>query len=141
MKITRFEPWSYVDLIHRDLQRKNRSDPATAAADWAPAVDIIEEKERFVLRADVPGVSPEDIELSMDGAVLTVAGVRHAQEHGEDTKLQRAERSSGRFSRRFTLPETTDASKIAAKIGNGLLEVSIPKLAQVQPRRITVEAA
>ncbi len=138
MKITRFEPWSYVDLIHRDLQRENRSEATTQ---WAPAVDIIEEKERFVLRADLPGVRPEDVELSMDAAVLTVAGVRHAEERGEDTRLQRTERSSGRFSRRFTLPESTDTGKVAAKISNGLLEVSIPKLAQTQPHRITVEAA
>ena len=138
MKIARFEPWPYVDLLQRDLSRATaRKDPA----EWAPAVDIIEEKGRFLLRADVPGVSPADVEVSMDAGVLTVSGVRNAEERSEDTELQRTERLTGRFSRRFTLPETTDADGITAKISTGILEVVIPKLPEVQARRITVEAA
>ena len=138
MKIARFEPWPYVDLLQRDLNRAAaRKDPA----EWTPAVDIIEEKGRFLLRADVPGVSPTDVDVSMDAGVLTVSGVRNAEERNEDTELQRTERLTGRFSRRFTLPETTDADGITARISNGILEVVIPKLPEVQARRITVEAA
>ncbi len=138
MKIARFEPWPYVDALNREQLRTPRNADAT---EWVPAVDIIEEKGRFLLRADVPGVAATDIELSMDAGVLTVSGVRHAEERDEDAGLQRAERSSGRFLRRFTLPETIDADRIAAKSSNGILEVSIPKLPEVQARRITVEAA
>jgi len=138
MRIARFEPWTTVDLLHRNL---NRPAPREAAPQWIPAVDIIEEKERFVLRADVPGVNPEAIDISMDAGVLTVSGVRHAEERGEDTDVQRAERSTGRFFRRFTLPETADAEGIAAKSSNGILEVVIPKLPEAKARRITVEAA
>lgn len=138
MKIARFEPWPYVDLLQRDLSRgAARKDPA----EWAPAVDILEEKGRFLLRADVPGVRPTDVDVSMDAGVLTVSGVRNAEEHSEDTDLRRTERLTGRFSRRFTLPETTDADGITARISNGILEVVIPKLPEVQSRRITVEAA
>jgi len=138
MKIARFEPWPYVDVLNRDQLRVPRREGVT---DWVPAVDIIEEKGRFLLRADVPGVAAADIEVSMDAGVLTVSGVRQAEEKGEDDGIQRAERSSGRFQRRFTLPETVDTDRIAAKSNNGILEVSIPKLPEVQARRITVEAA
>ncbi|MDH5454723.1 MAG: Hsp20/alpha crystallin family protein, partial [Gammaproteobacteria bacterium] len=70
MNIARFEPWNFVDLLHRDLDRlaTQRTVPGSAenpVADWVPAVDIIEEKDRYVLRADVPGVRPEDIDVSM----------------------------------------------------------------------------
>ena len=138
MRIARFEPWPAMDLLQRDL---HRATPRAATVGWKPAVDIIEEKDRFLLRADVPGVNAADIDVSMDAGVLTISGVRLAEELGEDTDIRRTERSTGRFSRRFTLPETTDAESISAKSSNGILEVVIPKLPEVQARRITVEAA
>ena len=146
MNIARFEPWSYVDLLHRDLDRfaarrvASNSDHSPVT-DWVPAVDIVEENDRFVLRADVPGVSPEDIDVSMDAGVLSVSGERHAIAPAEDTGVQRIERATGRFLRRFTLPETADAEEIAAKCAKGILEVTIPKTPEIKARRITVEAA
>jgi HSP20 family protein len=146
MNIRRFEPWSIVDMLHRDLDRlAARQFPAgdseAVVTDWVPAVDIIEEKDRFVLRADVPGVNPADIEVSMDAGVLTIAGQRVQESHGEDAGLQRMERASGRFFRRFSLPDTADAENVSAQCRNGILEVSIPKQPQVQARRIEVQAA
>ena len=146
MNIARFEPWSFADLLHRDLDRlaQQRSLPGNdgnPVDDWVPAVDIIEEKSRFMLRADVPGVDPENIDVSMDNGVLSVSGERLAIAPEEDTGVQRIERATGRFLRRFTLPETVDAEAIAAKCANGILEVTIPKAPEIQSRRITVEAA
>jgi len=146
MNIARFEPWNFVDLLHRDLDRMVGNRAAAAAeqnpaADWVPAVDILEEKDRFVLRADVPGVNPEEIDVSMDNGILSVSGQRHAPAPTEDTARQRIERATGRFLRRFTLPETVDAEGISARCTNGILEVSIPKAAEIKARRITVEAA
>tara|TARA_R110002096_G_scaffold223000_1_gene411962 strand:+ start:20476 stop:20892 length:417 start_codon:yes stop_codon:yes gene_type:complete len=138
MKFARFEPWSYVDFPQRDLRQPVRN---AAASQWRPAVDIIEDKERFLLRADVPGVRPEDIEITMDAGILTLSGVRHASTTDDEAKLRRTERVAGTFSRQFTLPESTDADSIGAKCRDGILEVSIPKLPEVQPRQITVEAA
>jgi HSP20 family protein len=138
MKITRFEPWSYVDLMHRDLKR---SSPDQRTAQWVPATDIIEEESQFSLRADLPGVRPQDIEITMDVGVLTVSGVRQTDERDESAKLRRSERVSGRFSRQFTLPESTDADKIKAKSSNGILEIVIPKLPEIAARQISVEAA
>jgi HSP20 family protein len=146
MNITRFEPWSIVDLLHRDLDRLAArrlplNDTEGAVTDWVPAVDIIEEKDRFVLRADVPGVEPADIEVSMDAGVLSVSGQRYEEARSEDAGMQRVERVSGRFFRRFSLPDTADAESVKAHSKNGILEVTIPKLPEVQARRIEVEAA
>lgn len=144
MNLTRFEPWSLVDLLHRDLdrlatRRLGSVNGEQSVADWVPAVDVVEEKERFVLRADVPGVDPKDIDVSMDGGVLTVAGERRNEAETVEDGVKRIERFSGRFYRRFTLPDTADAEGISARSENGILEVSIPKQPEVRARRITVE--
>ena len=144
MNLTRFEPWSLVDLMHRDLdrlasRRLGHNNDEQSVADWVPAVDIVEEKDRFVLRADVPGVDPKDIDVSMDSGVLSVSGERKSETESDADGVRRIERFSGRFYRRFTLPDTADAENISARSQNGILEVSIPKLAVVQARRITVE--
>ena len=138
MRIARFEPWSYIDLLNRDFGRTAAEDSART---WSPAVDILEEKDCFLLRADLPGVNPADIDISMDAGVLTVSGVRQGEERSEDTAVQRVERASGKFSRRFTLPETVDADGITAKQHNGILEVIIPKQPEMKARKVTVEAA
>ena len=145
MNLTRFEPWSIVDLLHRDLDRltsRRLSNGAeeNSVADWVPAVDIVEEKDRFLLRADVPGVDPTAIEVSMDAGVLSVSGERKSESVSEHDGFRRVERASGRFLRRFTLPDTADADGITAASSNGILEVSIPKRPEIQARRITVEA-
>lgn len=146
MNVVRFEPWSIADLMHRDFdrfanRRFGRADVETPVTDWAPAVDIVEEKDRFILRADVPGVAAADIEVSMEDGVLTIAGERHTEKHENVEGVKRFERVSGKFYRRFSLPDTADAEGISAKSTNGILEVSIPKQPEVQPRRITVEVA
>ena len=146
MHLTRFEPWSIVDLLHRDLDRVALSrfgndENENPVANWVPAVDIVEEKNRFVLHADVPGVDPKNIDVSMDAGVLSVSGERETENVSDENGFRRIERASGRFFRRFNLPDTADAKSITAKSSNGILEVSIPKSPEVQARRISVEAA
>ncbi len=146
MNIRRYEPWSIFDLMQRELspysgRRAALNDENNTVADWVPAVDIVEGKDKFVLTADVPGVDPADIEVSMDAGVLSVSGERRSETSDETDGLKRVERISGKFYRRFTLPETADAEGIAAKSSNGILEVTIPKQPEIQARRITVEAA
>lgn len=130
MGLVQFQPWSLVDRIGRENQRG-----------WAPAVDIFEEKDRFVVRADLPGVDAADIEINMENGILSVAGERRSEERSEFAGVARYERAVGRFLRRFALPDTADADAISARSSNGILEITIPKQAAVQPRRITVEAA
>jgi HSP20 family protein len=156
MNVTRFEPWSLINRLHRDLRYLDQGyfdqvggrglgfgqeNGEQSVADWIPAVDIIEEKDRFVLRADLPGVSANDIDISMDKGLLTIAGERRQEKSEQAEGLHRVERATGRFYRRFSLPETVDADGIAAKSVNGILEVAIPKQPQVQARRISVEAS
>ena len=149
MNITRFEPWTLINHLHRDLdQIASRrfgiaagDDDGHTVADWVPAVDIIEEKDRFVLRADVPGVKPEDIDVNMENGVLSVAGERVHEATASKDGLRRVERVSGKFYRRFTLPESAQADEISARSSDGILEVVIPKQPEVQARRITVKAA
>ena len=146
MTITRVEPWTYLDLLHRDLDRlvggrQASRDDQNSVADWVPAVDIVEENDRFVLRADVPGVKAGDIDVSMDNGILSVSGERHAIAMDDEAGVSRIERATGRFLRRFTRPETANPEGIGAKYADGILEVTIPKAPEVQARRITVEAA
>ena len=146
MNITRFEPWTLLNLMHRDLEgfagrQYGLDDNGSTVADWVPLVDVIEQKDRFVLRADLPGVSPDDIDVSMEKGVLSLSGERTLQDSDEIEGMKRVERVSGKFYRRFNLPETTDAEGISARSANGILEISIPKAPQVQARRISVEAA
>ena len=145
MNITRYEPWSLLNLMQRDFERATgqygSGDVSTSVADWVPAVDIVEEKDRFVLRADLPGVSADDIDVNMDDDVLSLSGERSLETNSEVDGLRRVERASGKFYRRFSLPETANAEEISAKSANGILEISIPKVPQTQARRITVEAA
>jgi len=149
MNITRFEPWSLLDAVQRDFDRLggrpaasiNRASNGEVVTDWVPAVDVIEEKDRFVLRADVPGVKPEDIEVSMENGVLSVSGHRHEETTEVGDGIRRVERISGRFFRRFSLPDVALADDVSAQTKDGILEVAIPKRPEVKARRIAVEAA
>ena len=108
---------------------------------WIPSVDIHEEAERFLVVADVPGVEGKDIEITAEKGVLTVRGERRSEKKATEDGYTRVERASGSFLRRFTLPETADAEAIKASHVNGVLEISIPKRPQEQPRRISIQAA
>jgi HSP20 family protein len=145
MNIHRYEPWSIMNRLHRDLDRllvpAIGEDSPQNVIEWAPHVDIREEKDRFVLHADLPGVEAKNIEVSLDKGILTLRGHRELETRDEKAGFRRIERVSGEFFRRFTLPDTADSQSVRAKHANGVLEVIIPKQAQVMPRRIEVEAA
>ncbi len=108
---------------------------------WLPPVDIHEESNQFVLHVDLPGVDPKAVEITTDQGVLTIRGQREDARRESREGYRRIERITGEFQRRFTLPDSADTQNIKAKFVNGVLEVAIPKMAQVQPHRITVEAA
>jgi HSP20 family protein len=141
MSITRYEPWG----LHRELLNEfnrffDRSADASSAAtaDWAPPVDIEEYNDRFVIHADVPGIDPAGIEITLEKGVLTLSGSREFAVEQAGIERKRAERASGRFLRRFVLPDTVDADNVSASNKNGVLQVVIPKRAQAQPRKISV---
>ena len=147
MLLTRYEPWSAMRHLQNEMSRVFDSAAVTEAEDgsnvatsrWTPAVDIREDAERFVITADVPGIDPEDIEVTMESGVLTIKGERKLEAKDEgDNGYRRVERVYGSFYRRFTLPDTADAEAISANGRHGVLEVVIPKRAALQPKRIAV---
>jgi len=146
MSFLRYEPWDGLARLSRDLERflvrtQPNDEAANSVADWAPSIDIVEETEQFVLHADLPGVNPADIDVSLENGLLTLKGQRHFANRTEQAGYKRVERVAGQFYRRFALPDTADGAQVRAKLNNGVLEVVIPKQAKSQPRRITVEAA
>jgi HSP20 family protein len=157
MSVIRYQPWNVLNRLQRDMERtfarefgandvNARDNTATAdidsqIVDWTPAVDVHETKDAFVLTADVPGVNPKDIEVTMENGLLTIRGARQSETTTEQNGYRRTERVSGRFLRRFTLPETANAEAVTAKTNHGVLTLTIPKRAEVQPRRIEIQAA
>lgn len=147
MNVISYQPWTVVRRLHRDTDALfgrrtiEREDEESVAADWVPHVDIAEYDDKFVLRADLPGVDPAEIELSMDAGELTLSGHRAVAQSASDATSHRRERQGGKFVRSFNLPETADAEAITATGANGVLEVHIAKQAKVLPRRIAVNAA
>lgn len=146
MSVMRYEPWVLMGRLQRDLDRLlntggTGSEENQTVADWVPPVDIREEASQFVLHADLPGLEPKDIEITLEKGELTIRGRRTLASRDEKNGFRRVERVSGEFYRRFTLPDTADSQAVKARFSNGVLEVAIPKQAQVLPRRINVEAA
>ena len=138
MTVVRYEPWSLLNRLRRELDQT--FEPA-AQASWTPAVDIHEEPKQFVVRADLPGVSPKDIEITAEKGVLALRGSRNFEQKSDDGHYSRIERVNGKFVRSFTLPENVATDQINAKFKDGVLELTIPKIAKAEPRRIEVQAA
>ncbi|MDH5480028.1 MAG: Hsp20/alpha crystallin family protein [Nitrosomonas sp.] len=140
MAITRYEPWGLLNQLQRELERGN-AEGSTATAEWAPAVDIKEEPERFLIHADIPGVKPEEIDVSMEDGVLTIKGEKKTEAETEKEGYKRVERTYGSFYRRFSLPDTANPDAISAVSKHGVLEIVIPKREAVQPKKISVTPA
>jgi len=125
-------------MFHR-VQAKKAHTTEAAQAPWMPSVDIQEQSEHYLVIADIPGVDPKQLDISLDKNILTIKGERQSEQTAEDVGFKRVERSFGQFQRRFTLPENVDADNISATGENGVLSVRIPKQAVTEPRKITVQ--
>jgi HSP20 family protein len=143
MTVVNYEPWALVSRLQKDIDRLFSAPHATAADSgaWLPPVDIHEEANQFLIHVDLPGVDPKAVEITSEKGVLTIRGHRAGQKEETREGYRRIERTKGDFQRRFSLPESADTQSIRAKSVHGVLEIVIPKVAQVQPQRITVEAA
>ena len=141
MAITRYEPWSLLSQLQKELlssQDDKASEGLIATAEWVPSVDIKEAADKFIIYADIPGVKPEDIDVSMEARVLTVRGKKESEVKTEKEGYKRVERSAGSFYRRFSLPDSANDEAINAKCKLGVLEIVIPKKEAVKPKRINV---
>lgn len=136
-------PWNLLNSLQRELQVPEYNhlddDASVATANWSPSVDISEDDSGFTLLADIPGVDPKNIDISMEKGVLTIKGERQSESTQEAENYRRVERVSGQFYRRFTLPDSADADKIEAKSEHGVLMVTIPKQEVAVSRRIEVK--
>ena len=112
-------------------------DSATAA--WVPAVDVFEEPESIRIVAEVPGVKPEDVKISLENSVLTIHGTKQQVAEEGTERVHRYERSYGTFERSFTLPASVDAGNIKADYEHGVLTVTLPKVEKARPRHIDVQ--
>lgn len=121
-------------LFDRDLETSNDQ-----IAAWPIRVDIREDENQVVIKADIPGVAQEDINVNIDNGQLTISGERKFNDEANKENYHRVERVYGRFSRSFQLSNTIDAGKIGASYKNGVLEVCLPKLEEAKPRAIQVQ--
>lgn len=144
MRVYQYDPWSLMDHVRHEFNRRalarngDSADSNVITSDWQPAVDIRETDDGYVLLVDVPGVDPDGIEVNMENGILSVRGER-ADDGDHDREYKRRERPHGTFYRRFSMPDTADASKITARCNHGVVEISIPKHEKLQPRRIAIE--
>ena len=107
---------------------------------WAPAIEVFEKEDKFVVKAELPGMTEEDIDISVVGDTLTIKGERKAESEVKEEDYYCCERSYGSFSRSIAVPSNVDAKKIEASYEDGVLEVSLPKAPEVKPKKIAVSA-
>ena len=146
MAIVRWEPLREFASIQNEMNRLFGTvfdAPATGGNGntlrrWMPAMDLVETDDRFVLRADLPGLSESDVNIEVEDNVLTVSGERKAEHETTKEGYHRVERAFGGFSRSLTLPEGVDAGAVEATFDRGVLEVRIPKPEQRKPRKISI---
>lgn len=149
MTLVSYDPWGTLSQLHQEVNRvflnrvgglEHNDNSNVATSNWMPAVDIEEQTERFVITADVPGVPPDDIEITMENGILTIRGERKDERNVEDSGFRRVERIGGSFYRRFALPDSADPKGITAHGKNGVLEIVIPKGEKAKARRISVQS-
>jgi HSP20 family protein len=145
MTLISYQPWQLVNRLHRQIDQifgdnfSASEANGTGTIEWVPTVDIHEEQDKFVVRADLPGVAPADISITAENGVLTLRGSRRLERSEARKGFERLERVEGSFARRFTLPESVQEEQIKARHVNGVLELTLPKSPTQEPRRISVE--
>ena len=136
--LTRWRPFQELEELRQRLDRVLEDTRAGSGEGWTLAVDLLSEEDRYVLRADVPGMKPEDVTIEIEDDLLTVSGHHEETEEAKRGEFVRRERRSGSFSRSMTLPKGVRAEDIEATCKDGVLEVSIPKAKQVEREKVTI---
>ena len=146
MALVRWEPGREVDSLQSEVNRVfdaffGGSGAASRARRWVPAMDLVETDEHLVLRADLPGMRRDDVDIEIKDGALTVSGERKAEHEENAEGYYRVERAYGRFSRSLTLPDGIEPDAVEASFADGVLEVRIPKPAERKPHRVEIGAA
>lgn len=149
-QITRWNPLRDMETLHQQMNRL--FDPALGRQSgwgesdlmsgvWAPPVDIEETGDRLIVRAEIPGMKPEDIDVRVENGVLTIRGERRFETERKERNFHRVERSYGTFTRSFTLPTTISTEDVRTRYENGVLELEMTKREEAKPRRIQITSS
>jgi HSP20 family protein len=145
MSLVRFDPFREMALLQDRVNRafgevaRRGDDDVMNRGTWVPPVDIFENnKHELVLKAEMPDLNREDINIKVENSTLTLTGQRHMDREVKEHQYHRVERSFGTFSRTFTLPATVDTARIAAEYKNGVLVVTLPLREDAKPKQIEV---
>ena len=146
MSIVRWEPFRELGSIQSEMNRlfstvldgPAAGGQAGVQRRWAPAMDLVESGDHYVLRLDLPGLSDEDVSIEVEDQTLTVSGERRFEQEVDEGGFHRVERAYGTFSRSLALPPGIDPEGVAAEFDRGVLEVRIPKPEERKPRRIAI---
>ncbi|HKG65125.1 MAG TPA: Hsp20/alpha crystallin family protein [Solirubrobacteraceae bacterium] len=144
MTIVRWEPLRELGTLQTEMNRLFNTvfdGPAPSGAAmrrWMPAMDLVESDDHFVLRADLPGMSEDDVNIELEDSTLTISGERKSEHETKNEGFYRVERATGAFSRSLTLPRGVDPEAVTARFDRGVLEVRVPKPAERKPRRISI---
>jgi HSP20 family protein len=143
--VVRWDPFRELTSLRRELDRvfsRTAGDSPASGQVWSPAVDVFDTPDTIVVKAELPGLTADDINIELDDNVLTIKGERKFKEKVEEGRYYRVERLYGEFSRSFTLPQSgVRGEDISASFENGVLEVRVPKAEEVKPRKISVGTA
>jgi HSP20 family protein len=136
MDLVRFDPFSLLSEMDRLFERG-----VTATPTWAPRIDAFDREKDLVIRVEVPGVKPEDVDITVEDRTLTISGKRQFEEATDRAGYHRREIFTGEFKRTLVLPEGLNAEEITAKAEEGILSVIIPRRPEVLPRKVKVGVA
>jgi len=145
MSITKYDPFRELRSLQDEMNRLFLSnftrgdDRELARGAWTPSVDIFENKDNLVIEAELPGMKPSDVNVSIENNVLTLHGERRFEKKDEGDNFHRVERSYGSFTRSFTLPPTVSSENVNAEFENGVLKLTLAKREEAKPRRIEIK--
>lgn len=147
MNLTRFDPFRELEDLSTRLNtwfgqpvtRRGREEDGMTFSDWAPALDVEETDNEYLIKADLPAIRKEDLKINIEDGMLTLEGERKHEKEEKGRKYHRVERSYGKFMRRLALPTDIDQQKVAAEFKDGVLHVRLPKAASAKPRSIDVK--
>jgi HSP20 family protein len=141
--LNKWEPFRDMLNLRADMDRFFKSFFSSLPEDkeglWAPIIDIEEDNENYIVRAEIPGMKKEEIKVTVRDNLLTVSGERKHEKEVKEKTYHRIERSYGKFKRTITLPSAVDADKIKASYKDGVLNITLPKPESVKPKQIEVE--
>lgn len=152
MVIQRWNPWHELTDMERKMDETMRYPLITLRrplywwrihngdAAWTPALEMYEKGDKYIVRAELPGMEKDDIDISVEGNVLTITGEKKAESEVKDEDYYRCEFNYGKFVRSVNLPKKVNPEKVEASYENGVLEISLPKVEEVKPKKVAIKA-